>query len=151
MEVHYRVKAVIDSNILFSALIRDSTTRRLILEYDDQFLFPSFIFEEMEKHKTELLEKSEMTSEEFNRLLQLFLMKVIIVPKEMLIQHKEEAFAIVKDIDPDDATFVACALAYPGSIILSDDKRLKLQTRVKIINTREFIELQKKQKHLYMC
>jgi predicted nucleic acid-binding protein len=48
---------VIDSNILFSALIKDSLTRRIILDYDKTFLFPEFIFEEIQKHKEELLKK----------------------------------------------------------------------------------------------
>ncbi len=61
------MKIVLDSNILFSALIKDSTTRRIILECDPIFLFPSFIFEEMEKYKKELLKKSKMEEKEFNK------------------------------------------------------------------------------------
>ena len=49
------MKIVMDSNVLFSALIRASTTRKLILEYGDLFLFPSYISEEAEKHKGELM------------------------------------------------------------------------------------------------
>lgn len=64
------MKIVLDSNILFSALIKDSITRRIILECDSIFLFPSFIFEEMEKHKKELLKKSKMEEKEFNIILQ---------------------------------------------------------------------------------
>ena len=60
---------IIDSNPLFSALIKDSSTRRVILEYDGFFLFPSFIFEEMQKHKAELLKKSRMPEEDFDKLL----------------------------------------------------------------------------------
>ena len=45
------MKIIIDSNVLFSALIKDSVTRKIILEYGDFFLFPEFIFEEMEKHR----------------------------------------------------------------------------------------------------
>jgi len=41
---------VLDANILFSALIKDSLTRKIILEYDGLFLFPEIIFEEMKKH-----------------------------------------------------------------------------------------------------
>ena len=63
------MRIIIDSNVLFSALIRDSTTRRIILEYDYFFLFPSFIFEEVEKHKEELFKKSKMTKEDFDSLL----------------------------------------------------------------------------------
>jgi len=51
---------VIDSNVLFSALIKDSLTRKMILLSTGTFLFPSFIFDELEKHKGELEEKSGM-------------------------------------------------------------------------------------------
>ena len=49
---------ILDSNVLFSALIKDSATRKIILKHEEAFLFPEFIFEEMEKHKEELLQKS---------------------------------------------------------------------------------------------
>ncbi len=134
------MRIIIDSNILFSALIKDSTTRKLILKYDDFFLFPSYIFEEMENHKQELMQKSKMDSEDFERLLQLLLTKVFIVPKEVLTTYRKKALGIVQNIDPDDAVFIACAMAYPESVIWSDDKRLKEQNEVKIINTTEMME-----------
>jgi len=111
------LKIVIDSNILFSALIKDSITRRIILDYENQFLFPSYIFEEMEIHKTELLTKSKMKEKDFEELLSLLLRKVIIIPNEILLHYKKEAYQIIKDIDPDDVTFIACALAFNDSVI----------------------------------
>ena len=132
---------IIDSNELFSALIKDSITRKIILEYASFFLFPSFIFEEMQKHKTELLKKSRMSGEDFSKLLQLILKKVVIVPNEVLIPYRKEAFEIVKNIDPDDVLFVACALEYHNSIIWSNDRKLKKQSRVKVLNTKEIIKL----------
>lgn len=132
---------VIDSNVLFSALIKDSTTRRLILEYTGLFLFPEFIFEEMEKHKDELLKKAKMGEKEFNQLLELLLARVLIVPNTILEKHYAAAFELVKDIDSDDLIFFACALNYPGSIIWSDDARLKKQSKIKIINTSEMVSI----------
>ena len=67
------MRIIIDANVLFSALIKESITRKLILEYDGYFLFPDFIFQEMEKHRHELVEKSEMNETEFKQLLQLIL------------------------------------------------------------------------------
>jgi len=131
---------IIDSNILFSALIKDSITRKIILEYDGFFLFPAFIFEEMEKHKEELFKKSGMNWMDFDRLLNLILKKVFIVSNKVLHPYRKEALEIIKDIDPDDVIFVACALAYPDSIIWSDDKRLKNQTKVRIMNTKEMMK-----------
>lgn len=128
---------VIDSNILFSALIKDSLTRRLILDYGGLFLFPEFIFEEMEKHKKELLTKSKMDKQDFNRLLNIMLRKVIIVPNELIRAYKKEALHILRDIDVNDIAFIACALACRDSILWSDDKDLKRQTRIRIMNTKE--------------
>ena len=132
---------IIDSNILFSALIKDSVTRKIILEYNGCFLFPYIIFEEMEEHKEELLEKTGLEKEEFDNLLNLILKKVIIVPKEVLKKYKKEALEIVKDIDVDDFIFVACALAYDNSLIWTKDRRLKEQDKVRIYNTKEIIKL----------
>ncbi|HJX05868.1 MAG TPA: PIN domain-containing protein [Candidatus Nanoarchaeia archaeon] len=86
------MRIVIDSNVLFSALISDSTTRKMILDYDCLFLFPEFIFDEMNKHKAVLFEKS-------------------------------------------------CALAYPNSILWSNDHRLKAIREITVKNTKEVIQL----------
>jgi len=131
------MRIVIDSNIIFSALIRDSENRRIILNYDSSFLFPSFIFEEIHKYKELLLKKSGMNSQEFEILLSLILEKVEIITEDKLIPHRQKALEIVKDIDQKDAVFFACALAYNGSIIWSNDKNLKKQTVVKVLDTSE--------------
>jgi len=131
------MKIVLDSNILFSALIKDSKTRRIILEYDGLFLFPQYIFEEMEEHMDELLQKSKLPKQDFNALLSILLKKVAIVPNEVLLPHKKKAMDIVKNIDKDDALFIACALAYSESVIWSNDKKLKTQKVVGVLNTEE--------------
>ena len=132
---------IIDANILFSALIKDSKTREIILKADEFFLFPSYIFIEAQKYKQEIIEKSKMPKEEFEKLFRLILGKVLIVPNEVLIPYRKIAFEIVKDIDPKDVLFVACALAYPGSAIWSNDKRLKKQSKVRVLNTKELTDL----------
>jgi len=95
----------------------------------------------MEKHKTELLTKSKMKEKDFEELLRLLLQKVIIIPNEVLLHYRDEAYKIIKDIDPDDVTFIACALAFSDSVIWSDDKRLKQQSKIRIITTNEMYTL----------
>lgn len=135
-----KVKIVIDSNVLFSALIKDALTRKLILEYEEEFLFPQYIFEEMQKHKELLLKKSKMSEKEFSQLLNIILRKVIIIPTEHLKAKEKEAKKLAQDIDPDDALFFACALVH-NAIIWSDDKALKKQEQINVINTKEIKEL----------
>ncbi len=132
---------ILDSNILFSALIKDSITRKLILGYKGHFLFPSYIFDELQKHKVRLVDISGMSTDDFSILLQMLLSKVMIIPSEIIRGHKEEAYNLVKDIDPEDVIFIACALAFPHSILWSEDKRLKRQGKVKVMNTKEMMNI----------
>jgi predicted nucleic acid-binding protein len=113
----------------------------MILLYTGTFLFPSFIFDELEKHKEELVRKSGMDVRQFETLLAILLRKVQIVPADTLRPYKKKAYDAMKDIDPDDALFIACALAYPRSILWSDDKKLRQQSIVMIINTMEMYNL----------
>ena len=99
------MQIIIDSNILFSALIKDSLTRKIILTYEGSFLFPSFIFEEMEGHKQELLDKSGMNRGEFDKLLGIILKKVAIIPCEVLFQFKENERKVLK-------VFLGCTSTY---------------------------------------
>ncbi len=111
------------------------------MEYDGLFLFPQYIFEEMEEHLDELLQKSKLSKQDFNALLTIILKKVAIVPNEVLLPHRQKALNIVKNIDKDDVLFIACALAYSDSVIWSNDKKLKNQKVVRVLNTDEFSDL----------
>jgi predicted nucleic acid-binding protein len=82
-----------------------------------------------------------MGTKQFETLLSIVLQKVQIVPTDILRPYEKKAYDTVKDIDPDDTLFIACALAYPGSILWSDDKKLKQQSVVPIINTTEMYRL----------
>jgi len=135
---------IIDSNVLFSALIKNSVTRKVLLEYEDFFLFPSYILIELRKHKKEVLNKSRMTEKDFDKLLQLILSRVLMVQTGDLLTYRKKALEIVKDIDINDVLFVACALAHKNSVIWSDDKALKTQKKVKVINTKEILKMLKK-------
>ncbi len=136
------MRIIIDSNVLFAALIKDSTSRRIILEYEGLFLFPEIIFEEVEKYKSDLLKKSEMGENEFKKLLELILKKVMVISTELLDPFYDESANLAESVEsPEDQLFFACALAYPNSVIWSNDKKLKRQTKVKIITTPEIISL----------
>src|SRR3989344_1085881 len=124
------MKVVVDSNVIFAALIRNGNTRKILLEREEKFLFPEYIFEELRKHKDRLLEESKINEKEFNALFDSIMGKMQIVPTKDTLPFSEEALKIVKDLDLGDGPFFACALAYPKSIIWSNDKRLKVQKTI---------------------
>ena len=135
------MRIVLDSNILISSLIKDSITREIILNSNNEFLLPEYSLLEIRKHENYILSKTQLSKEEFNRLIKKILEYINIVEIEKIINHKEKADKIIGDIDKDDVLFVACALAYPGSIIWSEDKHFKLQNKIRVYNTKEFISV----------
>jgi len=135
------MRIILDANIFFAAILKNSGTRKIILDYDGQFIFPNYILEEFEKYKFKLFKMSGMTKEEFSEIIYLLLTKVLFISNNTIIKHKQEAIEIVKDLDINDAMYFACALAYPDSIIWSEDKKLKQQNKIKVLNTNEIIEL----------
>ena len=54
---------------------------------------------------------------------------------------RKEALEIVKNIDTGDVIFIACGLAYPDSMLWSNEKKLKRQSRVKVLNTEDIIKI----------
>ncbi len=132
---------VIDTNIIFSALIKKGITRRLFLDFKGIFLYPEYAIEELKDHIEEILKKSKIPKEDFYELLRILFRKIKIIRAETLKRYEKEADKIVKDIDPDDSMFFACALAYPGSVIWSNDLTLKKQNRIRIIDTGEMLRI----------
>ena len=130
------MKATVDANILFAALIRDSATRRLWLHAGLELFAPEFIIAEFLKHRPLVIRKSGADSDELDRLLQQMLKKVIRVPDAELKLFLSAAQSLCKD--PDDTRYLACALT-KDTIIWSQDRHFKEQTRIKVRTTAELM------------
>jgi len=125
---------VIDANVLFSALIKDSFTYNLLFSDAFHIFTPEYIFTELEKHKEKILKKTERTTEEFFRLVETLKRRIVIVPLEELVPYIEEAEKLTPD--PDDMAYFALALKL-NCAIWSNDKKLKEQDKIKVYNTHE--------------
>ena len=123
---------VIDANVLFSALIKDSFAYNLIFSGSFHIFTPEYIFAELEKHKEELLKKTERTDEEFFRLVEALKRRIAIVLLEELVPYVDEAEKITPN--PDDMAYFAPALKL-NCAIWSNDKKLKEQNRIKVYST----------------
>lgn len=134
---------VVDSNVLFSALVKDSLTRKLIYELNVDLIFPEIVFEELRKYKEELVRKSKLSEEEFDKTFRLILKYIRIIPTEQIKHCRDEAWELIKNHSPEDVMFLACVLAFEGSILWSDDKKLKRQSRVGVFNTAEIMDIVK--------
>jgi len=133
------MKIVLDTNILMSALIKDSTTRKLIVQSDWEFYYPEVSLHEVRKHKNLILQKSGMGEEEFTRLFNQLLSHIKIIPEEYINRNLDEANIILGKIDINDVVFLATALSISDSVIWSDDRHFEKQDKVKVMKTEDMV------------
>ena len=132
---------VIDSNILISAFIKDSYTRKIIVGSGLNLCFPEVSLGELKKHEKMILMKSGLSKKDYDILVNKLLEYVVLIPDEEFKKHLQEAKETMMEIDPDDVVFIATALAFKNSVIWSDDKDFEKQNKVVVINTNQLIKL----------
>ena len=128
------MKLVVDANVLFSALIKDSMTRRLFFEEKLEIYAPEYLFEEFAEHRGEIIRKTHRSEADFWEVMAILKSKINIVPLSEFEIFMEKARGVSPD--KDDAIYFAVAFAIKGAI-WSNDKRLKSQKAVRVLNTKE--------------
>jgi len=132
---------VVDANVLFSILVKDSKTAEIAF-LDELHLFaPEFIFEEYEKYARVLAEKTDRPPENFARIFSILKTRIRVIPAEEIAPFTERAKKISPD--PKDAAYLALALRLRADI-WSNDKRLSNQKSVRIWRTEELAALLEK-------
>ncbi|MFH1134310.1 MAG: PIN domain-containing protein [Nanoarchaeota archaeon] len=118
---------VIDANVLFSILIKKGKTEEILFETGIHAFAPGFIFEEFEKYKGSIIEKTGRTAGEFEALLSILRKSITTVPLEETDKYLSEA----RKISPDekDVQYFSLALMLRCPI-WSQDKALKEQQKV---------------------
>jgi len=135
------MKLVIDTNIVISALIRDSTTRRLIMYPGLDLISPEYLHMELQKYDTELIELTGLDPRIYNIVKNEILSKITTVPYSEYGHNFEDALEIMKEIDEDDSSFIAVALSLAVDGIWSNDKGLQKQQMVKVWTTKDLIDI----------
>lgn len=135
------MELVVDANVIFAALIKNSTTRKLLLLRTPSLLTlytTPFILEEVFKYLGYLAGKTGTEkSELLEMLMELFLSAEInIIPENQLRPYMKEALKVSPD--KNDAQYFAIAMSR-NCPIWSNDKRLKRQSKIKVINTADLL------------
>lgn len=132
---------VIDTNILVASLIKDSISRKVLVESDFTFFYPEIAFHEVRKYKDLVLEKSCMSDEEYIKLLAHLLKHITLVTEEQIKEKLDEANKILGKIDLDDVVFLAAALSIEDSKMWSDDAHFDSQAKVIVFKTAQIVNL----------
>lgn len=134
---------MVDANIVVAALLKDSTSRKLLLRVKKPKLFtPEFINEELSKYLGEFSKRLNVKEAELK-----FAVEQLILESKMEVVplHEYSGFiAQATEITPDlkDAEYFALALKL-GCPLWSQDSKLKKQPKVKVLSTKELIEKMK--------
>lgn len=117
------MRLVVDTNVIFSAVIAGGKTRELLLD-DSHHLdlaAPEFFFRELDGKVPTLAEKATLDEQAVHVLVDLLCEPVRIVPRSAFENEIEPARDAIAAQDPDDVPFVALALHLDAGI-WSDDK-----------------------------
>ncbi|MBI2129297.1 hypothetical protein HYU07_03585 [Candidatus Woesearchaeota archaeon] len=133
------MELVIDANILFSALIKNSHVRHFILLSGHSFYIPEYIFNEFYEHIKDVEEKSGLSRDEIKSVLNeiITMANIKIILFNDFKEYSEEAKKISPDVD--DVHYFALALKLKCPI-WSNDKKLQEQKTVEIYTNDKIIE-----------
>lgn len=128
---------VVDANILFAGLIKESTTATLLFDTRLKLYCPEFILEEFMKYAIVIQQKLKRKPGEFVTIMHQLNDIIMVIPEEMYESFMEEA----RSISPDekDAPYFALALKLHCGI-WSQDGALEHQERVRIYSTKKIVE-----------
>jgi predicted nucleic acid-binding protein len=123
---------VVDTNLIFSALIpKASTIREILFESNLTFFSPNFLITEIYKYKDRLLKNSKLDESEFYLYFNGIIEQIQFVPLDFIgIESRQKAYDLCKDIDIKDTPFIALSI-YLNIPIWTGDKKLKEGLRLK--------------------
>ena len=116
---------IVDTNILFSAILKiDSIISKIIIE-NNKFTFytPDFSIDELNKHKDKLIKLAKYEQHEYDEIYNIIFRRVIIlnnniIPNKIIVKAREYC----KNIDEKDTIFVAYALFFNSKLWTGDKK-----------------------------
>lgn len=134
------MKLAVDTNILVS-FFRQNPVRDFFINSNslNLSLFTSeYTIEELKKNKQGILRYSELNSEGFNKRLSELLSLIRLIPDNDCKNFESEA----KQLAPHDKDIHVFALALKlNGAIWSNELAFKQQSKVKVLSTRDMIEL----------
>jgi predicted nucleic acid-binding protein len=119
-------RVVVDTNIIFSALVNSqSSLAEILLRSEHDFFACEIALVEIFKHKDKIAKASRLSDDNLARFYNI-LLRHITVYKEGLIalENRRAALALCREIDETDTPHVALALEL-DALLWTGDKKLK--------------------------
>ena len=134
------MKLIIDTNRIMAGLLKDSTSRKIILNDSFSFFAPDYIETELSRHLSYLVKKAKISEPNFDIIMHTLLERVVLVPFEDFGQEYDHAMQIMEIIDENDSSFLAVGLALGIRGIWTEDRHFLRQDLLEVYSTRDLIE-----------
>jgi putative PIN family toxin of toxin-antitoxin system len=118
-------RVVVDSNILFSALLKEGQLAAFLTQKRDsiQFITSDYLVEEIHSHWYKLVELSSLSESQLNVAWSKLIKTLHFVNPQAIDPNVfAEAFRICKQVDEKDTIFVAIALDNQCNLLTGDKK-----------------------------
>ena len=136
------MRIVIDSNRVIAALIKDSTTRKILFDKNFDFVAPDYIKIEISKYKSAIIETIGIAENEFDILLSLAFESITTIPEneyhKFIVKFKNSVE------DQKDVAYIAACSATKSEGIWTHDPHFKEQKKVKVFTNIDLLKLSKK-------
>mgnify|MGYP001293354327 CR=1 FL=1 len=127
---------VIDTNLIFSALIsKSSKIREILFESNLTFYAPDYLITEIYNHKDKLIKNSKLSENEFFMYFNAIFEQIRFVPTDFIsIGSRQIAYDLCKDVDIKDTPFIALSVELKIPL-WTGDKKLKDGLKLKGFNS----------------
>jgi predicted nucleic acid-binding protein len=112
------MKLVVDANIIFAVLIKDSVTSVIFTSPHLELYAPEFLLAEVWRHLPLLARKTHRTAEDLIAGLLIVRERITVVPAATITAEHREASLASNDIE--DAPYIALALSVDAALWTND-------------------------------
>ncbi len=141
------MKLVVDTNIVFSALLNSSgNIAKILLSTNESIEFFScdFLKDELNSHHKKIQKYTKLSMHEVNELIDLVCSNIIFIDERLLPTSSiKSAYDLVQDIDEKDLPFVAMSIHFKA-FLWTGDKQLYIglvkKNYKKVINTTSLLK-----------
>lgn len=118
------MRIVVDTNIIFSALLlKNSKIRDILFNNKFSFYAPNFFFSEIFKYKEKIFHCTHLSEEDVYEYLNRILENIEFVRETFIsMENREAAYDLCREIDERDTPFIALALELDAYVWTGDRK-----------------------------
>ncbi len=117
---------IVDTNIIFSALLKSNSSFTLLLLLSEyQFFVCEQMFVEIFKYKEKIVKASNLSEDEIIEAYKILIKRLQLYKEDLIsLSNLQNAYQLCQDIDENDVPHVALSLELNG-LLWTGDKKLK--------------------------